>query len=231
MEKKIQEIDQKNVEGIIQLAPTQKWLMQCNTNGTQRWNPALMLYKEDGFDEKILNKVLARLVLHHDVLRAVLTTGEQTLINRGPAAAGTAYYTLDVINLLNQPTDTIENKIKNETQKIRERIEPYNGPLLKTGLFKTKKGDHLLLLLHHLVIDDISGRILSEDLATGYRQAKESHSRGEDIVITFPKKTHSFKHWTEKLKQYGQTPQLLKQKDYWTDICARGTTEVTPPLP
>ncbi|MCP4154990.1 MAG: hypothetical protein GY757_45120, partial [bacterium] len=234
VEKKIQEIDQDPVEGIIRLSPIQKWFMQRNLTGKHHWNLAFMLYKEEGFETEILKKVLDQLVRHHDILRAALTPGEEAMINRGPGGSepgDNPHYTLDVIDLTTQPADMLENKINNETERIQGSIDLYNGPLMKTGVFETPQGDHLLIVIHHLVIDGVSWRILFEDLADGYRQAKEAQSRDAEIEITLPKKTHSFKHWAEKLTEYHRSPRLLKQADYWKKICTRGTTALTPEPP
>ena len=51
----------------------------------------------------------------------------------------------------------------------------------------------LLLVVHHLVVDGVSWRILLEDLETAYRQL----ARGEAVAL--PPKTTSFQRWAERL--------------------------------
>ncbi|MCP4153083.1 MAG: hypothetical protein GY757_35450, partial [bacterium] len=80
VEKKIQEIDQNPVEGIIRHSPIQKWFMKRKLTGKHHWNLAFMLYKETGFETENLKKVLEQMVRHHDILRAVLTPGEEAMI-------------------------------------------------------------------------------------------------------------------------------------------------------
>jgi len=62
--------------------------------------------------------------------------------------------------------------------------------LFNLGVDKTSR---LLLVIHHLVVDGVSWRILVEDLqnlpATGAREA-----------IKLPSKTTSFKQWSEQLR-------------------------------
>ncbi|RIE04961.1 hypothetical protein D3H35_03220 [Cohnella faecalis] len=72
----------------------------------------------------------------------------------------------------------------------------WQRPLLKAGLFKTAEGDHLLLAVHHLVVDGISWRIVLEDLNTGYRQAMNGEA------IRFPAKTDSYQTWAKALQGY-----------------------------
>ncbi|MBJ8194042.1 hypothetical protein JDS79_45935, partial [Bacillus cereus] len=76
------------------------------------------------------------------------------------------------------------------------RMDLSNGPLVKVGLFKTNEGDHLLIAIHHLVVDGVSWRIILEDLDIGYRQALNNDE------IKFSKKTDSFKDWAQRLDEY-----------------------------
>lgn len=87
-----------------------------------------------------------------------------------------------------------------------------NGPLLQAGLFKTGEGDHLLIALHHLVIDGVSWRILLEDLAAAYQQALEKQE------VQLPPKTDSYLSYASGLAQIAESKQLLAEKPYWQTI-------------
>jgi non-ribosomal peptide synthase protein (TIGR01720 family) len=93
--------------------------------------------------------------------------------------------------------------------------------MMRLGLFKTTQGDHLLIALHHLVVDGISWRILSEDIAYAYQQCMENKE------ITFPDKTDSFKDWAIKLGEYAKSWSALKELDYWGAL----ETAAVPALP
>ncbi|MCP5053520.1 MAG: hypothetical protein GY940_40515, partial [bacterium] len=86
------------------------------------------------------------------------------------------------------------------------------GPLMKAGLFKTGTGHHLLIVIHHLVTDGVSWRILLEDFKTGYQQEQ----KGEEIK--FPEKTDSYRQWARQLSQYAASNEILDQLDYWRKI-------------
>jgi non-ribosomal peptide synthase protein (TIGR01720 family) len=77
----------------------------------------------------------------------------------------------------------------------------------------------LLIIVHHLVVDGISWRVLLEDLQIAYRQFKNSGS------IQLPAKTSSFRSWVDTLRSYGNSPALRKEADYWIDQA------VSTPLP
>ncbi|MCP4149613.1 MAG: hypothetical protein GY757_17840, partial [bacterium] len=115
-------------------------------------------------------------------------------------------------------------RIPMEATRIQASMDLRTGPLVKLGLFKTAAAHHLLIAIHHLVVDGVSWRILLEDIQTGLKQALQ----GEPLHL--PEKTDSFKYWSEKVQlyaagKYGQ--KLFKEKDYWDTV---ERAEV-PPLP
>jgi len=73
-----------------------------------------------------------------------------------------------------------------------------------------------LLIIHHLVVDGVSWRILLEDLQTAYQQL----SRKETMQL--PAKTTSFQHWSYRVREYAHSAQL--QQRYWLDQSG-GTVE------
>jgi non-ribosomal peptide synthase protein (TIGR01720 family) len=83
---------------------------------------------------------------------------------------------------------------------------------MKLGLFQSAGGDRLLIVIHHLVIDTVSWRILLEDIEKLYSQ----YNSGQNLQLPF--KTDSFKIWSERLTGYATSETLLKQKSYWTAV-------------
>ncbi|MDY6802251.1 MAG: amino acid adenylation domain-containing protein [Cyanobacteriota bacterium] len=61
----------------------------------------------------------------------------------------------------------------------------------------------LFLVIHHLAVDGVSWRILLEDLLRAYQQE------------SLPPKTTSFQDWANLLVEYGRSPHLAKELDYW----------------
>ncbi|RJG15092.1 non-ribosomal peptide synthetase, partial [Paenibacillus thiaminolyticus] len=89
------------------------------------------------------------------------------------------------------------------------------GPLVKLGLFQCGDGDHLLMAIHHLVVDGISWRILLEDLAEAYGHAVQ----GQDIRL--PLKTDSFQLWSQQLTAYASSPAMEAEREYWSQMAGR----------
>jgi len=98
-----------------------------------------------------------------------------------------------------------------EAAAVQASLNISNGPILRVVLFNygAERGARLLLVVHHLVVDGVSWRILLEDLQTLYGQAQ----RGEALEL--PAGTSTFKSWSESLKTYADSPGLQQQAGYW----------------
>ena len=185
--------DQKAVSGEIKPIPIQQWFLDRGFSAKHHWNLAMMLYREQGFEGDILQKVFKRLVEHHDVLRVVLAPDECILINKdiNPVGDGEPGAP-EIIDLLQTAAEDLAERIESEANRVQASIDLYRGPLIKTALFKTVSGDHLLIVIHHLVIDGISWRILLEDISSGMNKAggKKSFSRPKPIPLN-----NGRRHW------------------------------------
>jgi amino acid adenylation domain-containing protein/non-ribosomal peptide synthase protein (TIGR01720 family) len=221
-----QRIDQSPVEGKTELTPIQRWLFENDFTNTHHYNQSFMVYSKIGFDEDIIRKVWERLVEHHDALRMVFKRVGKSVVqeNRGikkDSHAQLDFFDLRLINLNSQESGSsdIEKDIEKIATEIQGGINLKEGPLVKVGLFKTDQGDHLLMVIHHLVVDGVSWRILLEDFSMGYQQA----AMGKEIK--FPDKTDSYKDWAQKLIQYAESIEIIKELDYWREI------EIAIPVP
>src|SRR5215470_10410591 len=65
------------------------------------------------------------------------------------------------------------------------------------------------MVVHHLVVDGVSWRVLLEDLQRGYEQL----ARGEGVRL--PAKTTSFRGWAERQREYALREGMEEEKGYW----------------
>lgn len=202
------EIKQEIVEGEVQLSPIQKMFFDSNFEDMHHWNQAVMLFKKERFDEDILVRIFTKILEHHDALRMVYCFKGNKVLQHNRGIEG-QLFDFEIIDL---DTDDYATVIETEANRIQGNIDLENGPLMKICLFKTDKGHHLLIVIHHLVIDGISWRILIEDFSTLYRQILT----GEELSL--PLKTASFMEWTNKLSEYANSDTLLKEFDYWNGV-------------
>jgi amino acid adenylation domain-containing protein/non-ribosomal peptide synthase protein (TIGR01720 family) len=209
------QIPQEPAAGELPLTPIQHWFFENNFIPRHHFNQSVMLCSREGFNEEYVKKVFTRIVEHHDALRMVFKGNEAKggviQFNR---PIEPPLFDLEVIDLEDKGDKEIETVVPGHAQKLQRSIELVSGPLVKLGLFKTGpgRGDHLLIIIHHLVMDGVSWRILLEDFEVGYAQVREG------MEINFQDKTDSFKYWSEKLSAYSRTADALKELDYWKKI-------------
>jgi len=201
--------EQGIIKGKASLTPIQHWLFEQGFAEKHHFNQAVMLYRQEGFAEEVLRSVFSKLIEHHDALRMVAKQeeGEVVLFNRGLEGI---LYSLEVFDLLQY--DDSRDIIEAEANRIQEGLELSHGPLVKAGLFKTKTGDQLLIVIHHIAVDGISWRIILQDLFNGYMQALKQET------IQFADKTDSYNAWTVQLSTYANSQELLKEVDYWAEM-------------
>ncbi|MDN4080661.1 amino acid adenylation domain-containing protein [Paenibacillus polymyxa] len=207
--------EQGEVTGNVVLTPIQRWFFDQPTGEPHYFNQSVMLYRQEGYDEQALRQALHQITTHHDALRMIFRSSENghTAWNRG-VDEGESYH-LECFDYRN--SDAIEGNlakiIEAKCNEIQSGISLSEGPLMRLGLFRCPDGDHLLVAIHHLVVDGVSWRILFEDLATAYEQA----SKGEQ-VIQLPHKTDSFQTWAEKLHAYANSPAMESERVYWEEL-------------
>ena len=73
------------------------------------------------------------------------------------------------------------------------------------------RSQQLLIIIHHLVVDGVSWRILLEDIQTAYQQLTENQP------IELPLKSTSIKTWSEQLQNYS----IEEEKEYWQEIASK----------
>ncbi|MCY9393355.1 amino acid adenylation domain-containing protein, partial [Bacillus haynesii] len=196
----------ETVEGEILLTPIHEEYFSLNKTDRNHYNHAVMLYRKNGFNESIVKRVFREIIKHHDALRTVFKEEDGKIIqyNRGPDKKLFDLFVYDVSSENDQP-----QKVYQLATELQQSIDIKTGPLVKLALFKTNNGDHLLIIIHHLVVDGISWRILFEDLALGYSQL----SNGEKVE--FYPKTASYQEYARHITEYSKTEKLLGEKQYW----------------
>ncbi|MET3846944.1 amino acid adenylation domain-containing protein [Paenibacillus sp. OAE614] len=198
---------QGTVEGEVELSPIQQWFFEGQQKARHHFNQSVMLYRKEGYREDIVQQVMQRMMEHHDALRMVY---EQTESAVHQFNKGTQEWMLEV------PVLEIRGKSLEEVEKqatrIQESIDLEKGPMIRLGLFRADDGDHLLIVIHHLVVDGVSWRILLEDFASGYAQAL----KGEEIK--FQAKTASYQEWSSRMKEYVRSEAFAAEKSYWQHV-------------
>lgn len=203
-------IDQKEVTGEVELTPIQHWFFKSDEISVKHhFNQSVVLESKERIDTAILEKSLAALTKHHDALRMRYELVSDSWRQINDANTENQYeLTFHDLSELADPTV----KIFEIGETLQSSISLLNGPLFKVAHFKLMSGDRIGLIIHHLVVDGVSWRILLDDLSHLYT----SFNAGETPHL--PLKTDSFQSWALSQKNYAKTGRLEEQRAYWESI-------------
>ncbi|MEJ1929595.1 amino acid adenylation domain-containing protein [Nostoc sp. NIES-2111] len=204
--------EQGVIVGQLPLTPIQHWFFEQNLPEAYHWNQAVLLELGQTIEPALIEKAWQHLLIHHDALRIRFigegSNWQQQIISPDEKI------TFSQIDLSHLTATEQTQAISNQANELQASLNLSTGPLVQVALFNLaeKQPKRLLIVIHHLVVDGVSWRILLEDLQTAYQQL----SQGENISL--PAKTTSYQRWAEKLKEYAQSNELEIESDYWLAI-------------
>ncbi|HEY7821143.1 MAG TPA: condensation domain-containing protein, partial [Vicinamibacteria bacterium] len=203
--------DEEAVAGEIPLTPIQRWFFEQEESAPGRYNHCLLLELKDGVEAEHLSASVRALLGHHDALRARFdkkeTGWEQRYAGVDEEDGSRSFRRIDLGGL---PEEEQRRVIQTAAAEARSSLDLKEGPLLRAVLFaRGSAGDRLLLVIHHLVVDGVSWRILLEDLWQGYEQRRLGRP------IFFRRKTSSYKKWAQRLWERARSPELREESGWW----------------
>ncbi|MDD9772325.1 condensation domain-containing protein, partial [Bacillus subtilis] len=101
---------------------------------------------------------------HHDALRMVYREENGDIV-QAYKPIGESKVSFEIVDLYGSDVEMLRSQIKILAIKLQSSLDLRTGPLLKAEQDRTEAGDHLLIAVHHLVVDGVSWRILLEDFA------------------------------------------------------------------
>ncbi|MDR6224079.1 non-ribosomal peptide synthetase [Desmospora profundinema] len=204
------------VKGTVPLTPIQEEFFAHAGPHVNHFNQSVLLYCDAHLQTDVVHQVLTKLIEHHDALRMIYRKEQDrwVQINRGLEESSFQLHTFD----LRYQKDA-QSQIEKLADQMQRSLDITKGLLINVGLFQTDEGDYILFVIHHLVVDGVSWRILLEDFESGYQQAVKQQP------IRFPKKTDAFLTWAHGLQEAANSSKIKKEIPYWERLCQ---TELTP---
>ncbi|MGW0984543.1 amino acid adenylation domain-containing protein [Streptomyces xiamenensis] len=208
-------------QGDIPLTPVAAWLAGLE-GPKDRYHQSVLLQVPGGLDPAALTTALDALLAHHPLLRAhARPDGTLTV---PPAEErpqpGLLLHHRDVSG---EPEGGLERATGQERAAAAGRLSPGNGLMLQAVWLDAgpQQPGRLLLVVHHLVVDGVSWRVLLPDLAAAYATARTGG------VPELPPTGTSFRHWARQLTRAAVDPgRATAELPLWQRIS--GHTE--PPL-
>jgi non-ribosomal peptide synthase protein (TIGR01720 family) len=204
------EEEEKDVPmGEIPLTPIQAWFFERDLPDAGHFNQALLLEIEVPLAPALLEQAIKILAERHDALR--MRFGKRDS-GWGPILATSD----ETIAFSVEPADDLEKRCA----AAQASIDLENGPLVRLVLFQgSGEPPRLLLVMHHLIVDAVSWRIILEELGTACLQLQS----GQPVRLPMP--ATSYARWAASLSALAHSPQIRMHLAAFSSI---GSAKVTP---
>jgi amino acid adenylation domain-containing protein/non-ribosomal peptide synthase protein (TIGR01720 family) len=185
------------VTGAAPLTPIQRWFLEARPADPHHFNQAVLLETRTPVEDRELRRAVAALLEHHDALR--LRFPEEGHAVFSPPAAEPPVTRVDLSAI---PAERRRAVLEEAASSAQASLDLASGPLLRAVFFDLGAGSpgRLLLVIHHLVVDGVSWRILLEDLQT---------------FPGLPARTTSWQRWAEQLTEHARSAAVQDEAAFW----------------
>ncbi|HJP91740.1 MAG TPA: amino acid adenylation domain-containing protein [Pyrinomonadaceae bacterium] len=196
--------------GLTPPTPAQQWFFEQQLADQHHYNQSVLVEVEAA-EARVFAEIFKHLLRHHDALqlRFICENGDWQQVSGGDRDdVPFDYEDLSHCSVAEQQT-----RIESRAVALQASLNLQDGPLMRVVVFNRGMGRSsvLLMVIHHLVVDGISWRILTEDFETAYRQLLDGRP------VQLPPKTTSFSTWSRRLVQYAQSQEVQNERAYWLD--------------
>uniref|UniRef100_UPI0034E0438D AMP-binding protein n=1 Tax=Streptomyces sp. PU-14G TaxID=2800808 RepID=UPI0034E0438D len=195
--------------GWMPLPPIARYVRELG-GGFDRFSMSTIIELPAGIDRAGLLATLTAVANHHDVLRSTLPPGDGRGMRIDPAGA------LDPAELLRRVAcdgrwgEAWRRSALSELDAAAGRLDPAAGVMAQFVWFAPERGaGRLLVVLHHLVVDGVSWRILLPDLAAAWQQVRAGRTPQLAPVGT------SARRWAHALVEEASSPERVAELTFW----------------
>jgi amino acid adenylation domain-containing protein/non-ribosomal peptide synthase protein (TIGR01720 family) len=200
--------EQGVLSGEAGLIPIQQWYLQSTTEDVSHYNQSVFLELDKVVSKDEVSICLDALAEHHDGLRMQFNKTSYGWIQQ---------YTNNKLKLKEEDLSKLTQvEFKETVSKLatdyQKSLDIEKGDILRFVWIKTpadQKNNRLLIIIHHLVVDGVSWRILLEDMEIIL------HALKENKTPQLGQKTSSFREWYKALESYSSQPQVKDKLNYW----------------
>ncbi|RMZ60264.1 amino acid adenylation domain-containing protein [Chryseobacterium nematophagum] len=206
--------EQGVLQGVVPLLPIQEWFFEQVKDGVfpdfNHWNQSFLINVPE-LDLEVLKQSLVVLIEKHDVLRMSYPNIDGRYVQH--------YGGLFVppISLLDCSGIT-ETKLIDIFTDWQSGFDISEGPLLHIGYITGYEDGRarIFFAFHHLIIDVVSWRIITEDLKTIY----QSFEKGLSEELSADSKGSSYRQWSEAISGYKKESPVDRETEiaYWNDV-------------
>ncbi|HEV2147714.1 MAG TPA: non-ribosomal peptide synthase/polyketide synthase [Longimicrobiaceae bacterium] len=206
-------------KGAVTLTPIQAAFFKRGHAVPWHHNLSVLLGVDPAVPDAVLEAAVYAVLGHHDALRLRFRQTDSGWEQWYGEEVGIELERIDLSSVSREERQRVQGEI---TGRRQASLDLEHGPLGRAVLFDHgEEGRVLFLVLHHLVVDGVSWRLIREDLDRACAQAEAGKT------IDLGPRSASFQKWAASLVAYAAGDAARGQAGYWL---AQGP-EGIPPLP
>ena len=192
----------------IMLSPIQKWFFAQHYEVPEHFNQTLLLDIDPRITAEMISDALLEIVNHHEMLRAYYVWENGSVIQKCLEKVETI--SLNIHDLSDNDINHNAEQIYEISGKYQKDIELDKPLLERFVLFREGKGKQkLLIVIHHLVVDGVSWRIIAEDLDSALQQKL----KGNEIHLAGA--TTSYQAWYKEISEQWKKDSAIALLKKW----------------
>jgi amino acid adenylation domain-containing protein/non-ribosomal peptide synthase protein (TIGR01720 family) len=190
--------------GIVPLTPIQQWFFQKSIPNPSLWNQWVLFTLPSTFTDFSLNTLIERHDCFYLRFRKRGMHWEQYFVEK----SGVEVSTLKIASILPKLRKEVLFKAINEEQG---KLDLENGPLFRFLFIEGLENNshHLLIVAHHLVIDQVSWYVLLNEIEILCETKND---------LTLAPFSRSFAEWSYYLQEQKQNSLLQEESLFWQSI-------------
>ncbi|MBL0387094.1 amino acid adenylation domain-containing protein [Tumebacillus sp. ITR2] len=198
-----------SVSGVVPLGPIQQHLFELENTDREYYLLALILDIRKPVVSEHVQGALDLLLEHHDMLRATYSfeNGEviQTILPKEEAKLQ-----LEVHEFPEMDMEGVFAECTRLEAELKASIKFADGLVVKAALLNFgKRQARLIFIIHHLVTDMVSSRILTTDLISLYEHLEQ----GKEAKL--PQKSSTYDAWVRSTTKHMNGPEGERAFSYW----------------
>ncbi|MEU3606826.1 amino acid adenylation domain-containing protein [Streptomyces sp. NPDC035033] len=217
--------DTDGATGPVPATPVVHWLRERGAP-VRRFAQSLLLTCPPGLSEDVLGAAARALTDTHDALRLTLTVQDDDswTLEIPPPGATPDTASVHRVDATGLDGDALADRARAEVEAAADRLDPHTGRNARLVWFDRGPGEpgRLLLVVHHLAVDGVSWRVLTDDLVRACTRAAAG------LAPDLPPAGTPLRHWARRLTAQATQPHRLAELPAWMDVLAAPDPLLTP---
>ncbi|AGC45224.1 non-ribosomal peptide synthetase [Myxococcus stipitatus DSM 14675] len=206
-------VAQGPVTGPVALTPIQHWFFERELTDAHHFNQALRFTLRERVVPEAMAQALQQLREHHDALRLRFTRDARGGWHQEVGGLE-GVLPLETVDVSRSPKEARRAEVEAHSARTQSSLDLSSGAPARAVLFELGPDlpQELLLVIHHLVVDAVSWRVLLEDLLSAYQRLRVNEA------VRLPAKTLSYQDWAARLMEHAASPSARDQGAFWLGL-------------